>query len=558
MVGYWSGILAFMSNYSDWNTAIVRYFTQNVPYGTKIYLSLDDDTLGKIGSSFTQECDHESWVANFYQVVRNQVVRGESIDLDTILGLDDSGYPLGIAFLGFMVLAATQMVKDENLDQTNYFSRFRQILNFPEDGQTRPRGLRISQGQEAPEAELWRDWNQWLLKQGFIPTAQEGSGSNKYINYPISQSLLRNVDKDRLRKLFTDNKWQTRWDEQTLFTKVASEYSGFSEHLKSLIDDRSRYEALATAIHETYEDWLENRSTNTSTGRAKYSHQLYAGIYRTEDFLGNIEYYLYPKQQRGRSLDSLTVEINGKQCNLREDRAGWYLPIGQSLSEQEISQGRTYQINTNNTQVRELILPRRDFWILVLDPDNPESGVYASWSSPKLGEQFIILFKESLFNDLQRLRDENLIQWEGDRETKYPAFGNNSDWYEVYQCQILSQAWDGIFLQSQELKDALQPTTRLSISLSGGLRVPKMNAWIGNHPPQVTVFAFHPTVEVKVVNITTDETIYTQSLLSNSPHSIDKLTEGTFMVSATCLGQSTQRLIKVVTWNEVDFTSVSA
>jgi len=156
------------------------------------------------------------------------------------------------------------------------------------------------------------------------------------------------------------------------------------------------------------------------------------------------------------------------------------------------------------------------------------------------------------------LRDENLIQWEGDRETKYSAFGNNSDWYEVYQCQILSQAWDGVFLQFQELKDALQPTTSLSISFLGGLKVPKMNAWISNHPPQVIVFAFHPTIEVKVIDITTDKTVYTQSLSSNSPHSIHELTEGSFMVNATCLGQSTQRIIKVLAWNEIDFTSFSA
>ncbi|MFN5856511.1 MAG: hypothetical protein ACK456_11565 [Pseudanabaenaceae cyanobacterium] len=550
-----------MNSYSDWNTALIHYFTQNVPYGTKIYLSLDDDTLGKVGSSFTEDCNHESWITNFCQVVRDQVVRGESIYLDTVSELDDFGYPMGIAFLGIMVLAANQMAENEELDQKNYFSRFRQVLKLPEDGQTRPKGLRAKPYEKPPEIQLWERWNQWLLEQGFIPTAQEGSGPNKYINYPIAQSLLRNTDKDRLRRLFTEKQWRTRWDEQTLFTKVASEYSQFSQHLKRLIDDRNRYEALATAIHETYEDWLENGWSTTSTGKSRHrqwSRQLYAGIYRTEDFRENenIEYYLYPKQQRGRSLGSLTVEANGRQWDLREDRAGWYLPIGESLSGQEISEGRTYQISPSN-QVEKLILPKRDFWILVPDPDNPESGVYASWSSPNLGEQFIILFKESLFNDLQRLRDENLIQWEGDHDTKYPAFGNNSDWYEVYQCQILSQAWDGVFLQSQELKDALQPTTRLLISLSGGLKVPKTNAWISGYPPQVTVFAFHPTVELVITNATTNEIIYSSPFSSNQPHSIPNFTEGSFIVSATCAGQSAQRLIKVMAWNEIDFSSIS-
>ncbi|MFN5857177.1 MAG: hypothetical protein ACK456_15005, partial [Pseudanabaenaceae cyanobacterium] len=122
-----------MNSYSDWNTALIHYFTQNVPYGTKIYLSLDDDTLEKVGSSFSQDSNHESWTTNFCQVVRDQVVISQSIDLDTVSELDDFGYPMGIAFLGIMVLAANQMAENEELDQKNYFSRFRQVLKLPED-----------------------------------------------------------------------------------------------------------------------------------------------------------------------------------------------------------------------------------------------------------------------------------------------------------------------------------------------------------------------------------------------------------------------------------------
>jgi len=545
-----------INNYFDWNTALINYFTQSVPHGTKIYLSLDDDTFAKIGSNFAEECTDNSWVENFCRVVRQKVVVDERVELVAISGLDSSGYPRGVAFLGIMVLAANQMAETEELDQKNYFSRFRQILNLPEDGQPRPKGLRTGQNGNVPEVELWTTWNRWLLRQGYIPTAQEGSSlSIKYINYSISQSLLRNADKDQLRKVFSEKQWQTRWDEQTLFAKVANEYSRLPQHLKNLIDDRSRYEPLAHAIHETYEEWLEEGSPSTLTGRARHrvwSHQLYAGIYRAEDFLGNIEYYLYPKQQRGRSLGSLTVEISGKRWDLREDRAGWYLPVG-ILSRQEISEGGTYQINSS-TQVEKLILPKRDFWILVPDPDNPESGVYASWSSPKLGEQFIILFRELLFADLQRLRDENLIQWEGDRENKYQVFGDNSSWHEIYQCQVISQAWDGVFLQSQELKDALQPTTKLSISLSGGLRVPSSNAWIFDHPPQVTVFAFHPSVEIEICNTQGNLLVAQKAYSSNTPISFNFPSAGEFIIRANCLGETSQRLIKLINWDDVDIT----
>lgn len=202
-----------MTNYNAWNRAIANYFTQNVPQGTKIYLSLDDDVLQLIGDDFEEECTEQSWCENFCKAVKSQVVSGTKIEIDSIAGIDEEDYPKGVAFLGLMVLAANEMARDMEKDDErkisdkNYFTRFREILKLPNDGQTRPLGLRINAGEEAPEIELWSRWNKWLLKQGFIPTAQEGAiQRNRYINYPLSQSLLRKADKDRLRKVFTEKK----------------------------------------------------------------------------------------------------------------------------------------------------------------------------------------------------------------------------------------------------------------------------------------------------------------------------------------------------------------
>lgn len=542
-----------MSTYSEWNNSIIEYFISRTPMGSKIYLSLNDDVLELIGNSWEIEPSHQSWTQNFCEAVKNRVVMGDRIDLESISYVEND-YPKYVAFLGLMVLAATQMADDEKINQTNYFRRLREIIGLPLDGQTRPRGLRITSEGEAPEVNLWKSWNQWLVKCGFTPTAEEGKGPSRYINYPISQTLLRNADRDRLIELFSEKQWRTYWDEQTLFTKVANEYHKLSKHLKKLIDDRQRYEAVAEAIHNTYEQWLSNGSVKKQAGYRlgrQWKRQLYAGLYRTEDFLGNIEYYLHPKQQKGRLLNSLEIIRNGETYPLKEDRVGWYLPVGTPLTAKEISEGRVYSVNPN-IQVNNLVLPNKDFWILVPDPDNPASGVYASWGAPKLGEPFIILFKDFIFSDLQRLRDENLIQWEGDRETKYEVF-SGSNWYEIHNCQILSQRWDAVFVQSPELKNALQPTTKLSISCSGGLKIPKINSWIKDYPPQITVFAFHPTVELNVSLSNTS--IFKQSCPSNTAIRIEFPSSGNFLVQASCQGQSAQRLVKLVDWESIDLRS---
>jgi hypothetical protein len=43
-----------MPNYREWNRALVSYFTSGVPRGTKVYLSIDDDLLERIGQGLAQ------------------------------------------------------------------------------------------------------------------------------------------------------------------------------------------------------------------------------------------------------------------------------------------------------------------------------------------------------------------------------------------------------------------------------------------------------------------------------------------------------------------------
>lgn len=69
------GQTAFMPNYTFWNKAIVEYFTQSAPMGSKVYLSLSEDVLELIASSWDVETDRESWVEDFRKAVRNRVVK---------------------------------------------------------------------------------------------------------------------------------------------------------------------------------------------------------------------------------------------------------------------------------------------------------------------------------------------------------------------------------------------------------------------------------------------------------------------------------------------------
>jgi hypothetical protein len=538
------------TNYSKWNQALIYYFTTGIPQGSQIYLSVDDEVLETIGKNFP--LSSENWCADFCAAVKKEVVVDGKVNFSQLHGRDEEGLPKSVAFLSVMVLAAYRMAEDEEVNQSNFFRRFKELLDLPISESSRPRGM--NSGEEEP---LWQDWELWLRQKGFIPSAQKGDGSRTYINYPISQTLLRQSDKDKLCQIFSEKNWKTQWDAQTLIVRVRQEVTRFSQHLQDLLSGdklKLRYEVIAEAIHEIYEQWLNEGCPITLKKAALTpSRHLFAGLYRTEDiFSGTVEYAVFPKQPRNRQLKQIEIQYEDNFYPLIEERLGWYEPMELVISDNELENGAKYRVKASE-ELDYLILPQRDFWILVSDPQNDEAADYASWGTPQLGETFILLCKRELLSQLELLKSEHLLEWE--RDNQYP-FGKNSDWIELHKCMVISPAWNGVFIENIALKDALQPSINLSMSFSGGLRVPNnLGTWLVDHPPQVTIFGFHPTVELKITNLLDNKLIFEDVQKTNIPISLNFPQSGEYLVEATTdAGESSERLIQIVDWNKLSIT----
>jgi hypothetical protein len=167
-----------------------------------------------------------------------------------------------------------------------------------------------------------------------------------------------------------------------------------------------------------------------------------------------------------------------------------------------------------------------------------------------LGTPFILLCKQELLNDIYRLRDERLLAWSGEPE----PIAENSNWVELIQCLVTSQAYDGVFIDNQTLKDALQPNVRLSISFSGGLRVPNQRGWLAGHPPHVTVFGFAPRVELEVKSLLDEQVVLTRSQKTNHPLSLELPGTGLYLVRATYGKESAERLVRILDWNSLEIS----
>lgn len=539
-----------MKTYQEWNYALASYFSLGATNGSRIYLSIDGIALDAIGHQhFESEPEEESWREDFVLAVRKQVIDGEGVDLTVIQGFSrPERIPNCVAFLGFLVLAAYDMASEEDISEKNYFQRLRSLLGLNQyQNRPRPKGM-----EAGSEENFWKIWNQWLIDQDYIPTAQRGRGSNKFIHYPISQCLLRQADWDRLEKYFYEHNWTNSWDAQTLFSRLREKTQQFPEYLRNLIKNSGdRYEVLTDAIHEVHQKWLEAGCPETNKDSYKRaslpSPNLFAGLYRTgEDY--EIEYYVYPKEKPQQRRETIHVEIQGQIEQLENDRSGWYLPIGNLLGAEELNKGIRYKI-IGSEYFKTLQFPVRDFWILLPDPEEPNAGTFATWHIPRLGQPFILLCKQRLMKDLNLLKDERLVKW----SDEVKPFSEKSEyWIELHNFQVLSQTWQGVFIDNWELKDALQPKVRLSISLSEGLQVPNQKAWLQGHSPSITIFGFMKSVELEILKLPSETPIKRyRSLNTNQAYSLELSESGSYLIRATRGDNVAETFLRIVDWNSL-------
>lgn len=532
-----------MASYDDWNRALVAHFVEGMPRGASIYLNVDDETLRLVNRRVGIAGAGEDPVDDFRRAIQARVVdRWADVDPGPLYGRDGEGYPRAVAFLGLMVLAASNMAEEADISQIDYFTRLRGLLDL--SGEGRPPGMA-----HGAEELLWQAWASWLQERGFLPSARPGAGGTRYIAYPISQALLRQADRDRLIRLFREKGWAADWDVDTVVARVREEAGGLTKHLREVLAAGSpqRLQAIAEAVFDVYERSREDLdASSTGEGRALPA-TLLARLYRVEDPLTwAVDYYVLPRQRRGRGIEEITVRRDDALYTLREERPGWYDPLG-PITEQEITDGARYSI-VDPLELAELVLPKRDFWILTPDPENPDSGVYAAWGSLPPGTRMILLCRPHLKPQLCRLSDERLIRWAGD---PMPLFGGR--WLEVRDCMVTSQAWSGVFIEDNELYETLRPRSGLNVSLSGGLRAPGLTAWLNEYGPDVTVFGFEPSAEVTVVRIGErhEHVVFDGTVDMNKPRRLEWPGPGDYRVEASSGAEPSSCLVRIVGWDEL-------
>lgn len=547
-----------MASYLEWNEAIAEYFGYGLTPGDSYYLSVDEDALIEIGTYHLGESSLPNAVRDFEMAVQEECVAYGRVTLPATTPQHPHGAPRCLAFLGAMVLAAHRMAPEDDIAEINYFTRLREILGLTGE-RGRPLGLSAP---GAPEESLWIAFNTWILHSGWQPSADRGpEGPLKFTNYPLSQSLLRTGDVEKLKRDFrnaesdlgrdSDRERVSAW-----FFNRATDFS--THHIRKLARQATtdRYESIADAVYNVYAsiDWNRLVTDGAKLDGWRGPHRLLAGLYREFDpIFGAISYHLLPRRQHKETRADLSVVRNGKSEPLHREQDGQFRPMWPVHPDG----GETYLV-TGDPRITDLYLPTRRFWILTRDRYDDASGTFASRGAPRLGETFLLLCREECQEQLHVLKDEGLLDWNGD-PVEVPGY---PDWMEFRECMALSANWDGIIPQMPELFDELRPHSRASISLQGGLKTGRRNTWIEGYLPNLLITSFDPTWRIIVTNVSLpdiepemDETVNANTLIA-----LPNLAAGDHLIEVHSSGgrPTDRRYIKVLSWDELQPTEPMA
>jgi hypothetical protein len=321
--------------------------------------------------------------------------------------------------------------------------------------------------------------------------------------------------------------------------------------------DPRKYAAFVDAAFEVYAsvNWTATSPAPAGTRRGIWIPTvLSAGLYRVDDrILGTVDYLVYPEQPRHVRGSQLRLSFHGQDIMLEDhlfhpDR---FTPVGAG----DFTRGELLPLS-GDAHLRHLQVPQREFWILVRDETDPDSGVFASWHSPDLKETFLLAVSEAhqerYAKQLALLREEGLLIW--DHERTVEAGGGR--WQEYRECMVLSQGWDQLTAPAcPELCDALKPRWTTSLRFRRGLRAPGGCGWMEGYLPEAMVVAFRTDVRLRIHDLTqAGGTLLDEVVEVNQWVPLRcELRPGCFRIEASSGGRTIRcAIVRVVGWDQLE------
>jgi len=190
--------------YRQWNTALADVVYAPEAAGLPAYLDLEDTVLDRVAERAGRPgAGRDELIAAVRATLgppdRQQVFAAHRAQLRAWRAASGQPPPV-IALLSVLCLAAEDMHSGAGMAAHNYYDRLMPLLKVAEADKAR-----VVSAYRDCSHELWGGLNSWLEDlQGErgLPTAY--SFSHEHIGPPVSQALVRDVDRGKLEELFIE------------------------------------------------------------------------------------------------------------------------------------------------------------------------------------------------------------------------------------------------------------------------------------------------------------------------------------------------------------------
>lgn len=185
-------------SYDDWQDALAQEFLDGRHVGHGFWLFVDDDVADAVGASVGVQ----DGAAQLADLGRSYVSSESGMGIfaggpwdrhQRWLGDGAQDVPPNLPVLALSVLAASRMQADDEVSQTNYYRRFRQLVGLRSSGG-------MPNGFDRTVVVFWRGLRDWARDRedriGRLLIPEDPSPA--FVGYPISQALWRRTDTDHL------------------------------------------------------------------------------------------------------------------------------------------------------------------------------------------------------------------------------------------------------------------------------------------------------------------------------------------------------------------------
>lgn len=486
------------SEFLAWREDIAEAVFPRLEHPRLAFLDIEGDALAVIAER--REMPADAVVPALVEAVvavsdkRHRRAAFERIARETRSWLDGDPLvpPPGLPLLAVFSLAAERMAYGDGLAAHNYYGQLAKILNMERDA--------AAESYRSVAEDLWNSLDRWLRYQGGsrgrpVPFV---IGGHRHIGRAMAQAVIRDADRRRLELFFLDfdlspHSEMSAEQLEPLLNSWLENARQSPGHLRRLWAQDDIRPHIVEAVISTLEAWDGRVSDSAESARAAGRVRLSMAERRLVGGINLGVVLTLPRSDEARSA-RLHAESGTVDVALVPGRPGEMLITDLKYQvAPETLVGADFRLDDPVAGV----VQRRPRAVVVLRQDDL-TGVWHEVSQVKLGDPVCLLVK----NDFELgglIQEISGTSWTIHTADETP--GLPEGWRLVRGITITGRPSRD--LGSLDDLNALIPITRGTLSLSGGIRIPRagVRTYHCDAPPTVTAAAGGEPFKVKLMDL---------------------------------------------------------